>query len=411
MQILYNIGIFIYRCAVYLASFFDKKIAKMWVGQKAGLVILKEKMHEGDRYIWLHAASLGEFEQGRPLMERLKQQHPEYKILLTFFSPSGYEVRKDYPGADIVCYLPMDTLRNAKHFVRIVKPEIAVFIKYEFWANYLYYLKKYKVRTYVISTIFREKQIFFKWYGKWYRNLLKNFKMIFVQDERSRDLLQKYHINNVIISGDTRFDRVAEIAAQAKTVPCIENFVQGKKTIVAGSSWEKDEDLFVKYFNHSRDLKLIIAPHVTSKEHIDTICSKLKKPYILFSEASEENVQNVDCLIIDTIGFLSSVYRYGSVAYIGGGFGVGIHNVLEAAVYGLPTLFGPNYYKFREAWQLIHENAAFAIADYPTLQEKLNKLLLYDDYFLKKIGENARQYVQQNMGATEVILNEITERK
>ncbi|MDR0873815.1 MAG: 3-deoxy-D-manno-octulosonic acid transferase [Prevotellaceae bacterium] len=408
---IYNIGIFIYRSLVYLASFFDKKIAKMWAGQKAGLVILKEKLQQGDRYIWLHAASLGEFEQGRPLIERLKQQHPECKILLTFFSPSGYEVRKDYPFADIVCYLPMDTPRNARRFVQMVKPEVAVLIKYEFWANYLYYLKKYKVRTYVISAIFREKQVFFKWYGRWYRNLLRNFKTIFVQDERSRDLLQQYHINNVVVSGDTRFDRVATIAAQAKQLPYIENFVQGKKTIVAGSSWEKDEDLFIEYFNRSRDLKLIIAPHVTSKEHITCICSKLKKPHILFSEASEENVQNVDCLIIDAIGFLSSVYRYGSVAYIGGGFGAGIHNVLEAAVYGMPVIFGTNYHKFREARQLIRENAAFAIADYPTLQEKLNKLLLYDDDFLRKTGDNARRYVQQNMGATEIILSEIMERK
>jgi len=406
MQIIYNFGILIYRIFVRIAAFFDKKIAKMWAGQKAGLEILKEKLKKGDRYIWLHAASLGEFEQGRPLIERLKTQHPEFKILLTFFSPSGYEIRKDYPFADIVCYLPMDTPRNASRFVRMVKPEIAVLIKYEFWANYLYFLKKHKIPTYVISAIFREKQVFFRWYGGWYRNLLKNFKLIFVQDEKSRELLQRYNINNVIVSGDTRFDRVGEIAAQAKDVPFIENFVQDKKVIVAGSSWEKDEDLLIEFFNNSKNLKLIIAPHVIGKEHVANICGKLKKPFVLFSEADEKNVQNADCLIIDAIGFLSSVYRYGDIAYIGGGFGVGIHNVLEAAVYGMPVMFGPNYQKFREARELIQENAAFSIADYSTLQEILKKLLTDDD-FLKKTGENARNYVKNNMGATDVILSEL----
>ena len=404
MQIIYNFGILIYRNFVHIAAFFDKKIAKMWAGQKAGLEILKEKLQEGDRYIWFHAASLGEFEQGRPLIERLKTQCPEYKILLTFFSPSGYEVQKNYPFADIVCYLPMDTARNASRFVRMVKPEIAVLIKYEFWANYLYYLKKYEIPTYVISAIFREKQVFFRWYGKWYRNLLKNFKLIFVQDEKSRELLKRYHINNVVVSGDTRFDRVGEIAAQAKNLPLIETFVQGKTTIVAGSSWEKDEDLLINFFNFSNNLKLIIAPHIINKEHISKICSKLKRNFVLFSEADEQNVQNADCLIIDAIGFLASVYRYGDIAYIGGGFGVGIHNVLEAAVYGMPVIFGPNYHKFREARQLIQENAAFAISNYANLQEKLNKLLT-DNHFLKKTGENAREYVKNNMGATDVILS------
>jgi len=406
MQIIYNFGILIYRCFVRIAALFNKKIAKMWIGQKAGLEILKEKLKEGERYIWLHAASLGEFEQGRPLIERLKTQYPDYKILLTFFSPSGYEVRKNYPFADIVCYLPMDTPRNASRFVRMVKPEIAVLIKYEFWANYLYFLKKHNIPTYVVSAIFREKQVFFRWYGRWYRNLLKNFKLIFVQDEKSYKLLKRYNINNVVVSGDTRFDRVGEIAAEAKNVPCVENFVQGKKTIVAGSSWEKDEDLLIEYFNNSNGLKLIIAPHVVSKEHILNICSKLKKTFVLFSEADETNVQNADCLIIDAIGFLSSVYRYGDIAYIGGGFGAGIHNVLEAAVYGMPVIFGNNYHKFREARQLIQENAAFTIADYLTLQKILDKLLCNDD-FLKKTGENAYQYVRNNMGATDIILSKI----
>ena len=406
MQIIYNFGILIYRTFVHIAALFDKKIARMWAGQKAGLGILKATLQEGDRYIWFHAASLGEFEQGRPLIERLKTQYPQYKILLTFFSPSGYEVQKHYPFADIVCYLPMDTPRNASRFVRMIKPEIAVLIKYEFWANYLYYLKKHNIPTYVISAIFREKQVFFRWYGTWYRNLLRNFKLIFVQDEKSRELLKRYHINNVVVSGDTRFDRVGEIAAQAKDLPLIQTFVQGKKTIVAGSSWEADEDLLIKFFNNAGDLKLIIAPHIINKEHISKICSKLKRRFVLFSEASEENVQNADCLIIDAIGFLSSVYRYGNIAYIGGGFGAGIHNVLEAAVYGMPVIFGTNYHKFREARQLIQENAAFGIAGYPALQEILNKLLT-DDNLLQTSGANACEYVKNNRGATEIIFSNV----
>jgi 3-deoxy-D-manno-octulosonic-acid transferase len=406
MQVIYNLGIFVYRYLVFIASLFNEKIAKMWKGQKQGLEILKERLEPNEKYIWIHAASLGEFEQGRPLIEKLKQTHPEYKILLTFFSPSGYEVRKNYPLADIICYLPMDTPRNAYRFIRKVNPAMAIFIKYEFWANYLYRLRKNNIPTYVVSAIFRKDQLFFRWYGNWYRNLLKRFKTIFVQNKESLDLLKNYGFENVIISGDTRFDRVSEIASQAKQLPYIENFMQGKKIFIAGSSWPKDEDLLLEYFNNTPDIKLIIAPHEINKEHIFSICSKLERPFVRFSEADENTVSNSDCLIIDAIGFLSSIYRYGDIAYIGGGFGAGIHNVLEAAVYGLPIIFGPNYMKFREARQLIEAKGAFSISDYPSLKNKLNKLLS-DELYIETAGKNACEYVHKNIGATEIILKEI----
>jgi 3-deoxy-D-manno-octulosonic-acid transferase len=326
MQILYNFGIFVYRYLVFIASFFDEKIAKLWAGQKNGLEVLKVKLEKDARYIWVHAASLGEFEQGRPLIESIKQKHPEYKILLTFFSPSGYEVRKNYPTADIICYLPMDTPLNAFRFIKMVKPEMAIFIKYEFWANYLYWLKKNNIKTYVVSAIFRKEQAFFRWYGRWYRSLLKNFEIIFVQNEKSKKLHNEHGIKNVVISGDTRFDRVFEISQQAKNIPLIEEFSKNSQVIIAGSSWQKDEELLIEYFNKTKNIKLIIAPHVITKEHIFLICSKLQKPFVRFSEIDEKNIQKSECLIIDAIGFLSSIYRYGQVAYIGGGFGVGIHN-------------------------------------------------------------------------------------
>jgi 3-deoxy-D-manno-octulosonic-acid transferase len=391
---------------VFVASLFDEKIAKLWTGQKQGLEVLKEKLDPTARYIWIHAASLGEFEQGRPLIESIKETHPQYKILLTFFSPSGYEVRKNYPLADIICYLPMDTPLNARRFTKMVKPKMAIFIKYEFWANYLYRLRKYNIPTFVVSAIFRKDQAFFRWYGTWYRSLLRNFDVIFVQDEKSADLLNKHGIENVIISGDTRFDRVAEIAEQAKEMPIIDSFTQNKQVLIAGSSWPKDEDLIIEYFNKTKGLKLIIAPHVISKEHIFNICSKLEKPFVRFSEADEKNVKDVDCLIIDAIGFLSSIYRYGDIAYIGGGFGVGIHNILEAAVYGMPVIFGPNYHRFREARQLVMQKGAFPITDYDSLKKQLDKFVCNENA-IKKSGENARNYVKNNRGATNIILNRI----
>ncbi|MDR1698729.1 MAG: 3-deoxy-D-manno-octulosonic acid transferase [Prevotellaceae bacterium] len=403
---IYNNIIFLYRWAIIVGALFNGKISRLRKGQKEAISILKKNIDPESRYIWIHAASLGEFEQGRPLIEKLKAERPHCKILLTFFSPSGYEVRKNYEKADVICYLPMDTPRNAYRFVKYANLEMAIFIKYEFWGNYLKFAHRKKIPVYLISAIFRPRQLFFKWYGGFYRGLLKYFDHLFVQDENSVGLLHSIGVTNVTVAGDTRFDRVIEIASQVWELPITEAFAKGHLTMVAGSSWAKDEDIFIRHFNKTPGLKLIIAPHVVSQEHIFEICSKLKRRFVRLSEATEENAQNADCLIIDSIGYLSSVYRYGQIAYIGGGFGAGIHNTLEAAVFGMPVLFGTNYERFHEAVELVKAGAAFPIADYEEYCKQM-KILMNNKDFLKKTGEIAYQYVHQNSGATEKILSAI----
>jgi 3-deoxy-D-manno-octulosonic-acid transferase len=368
--------------------------------------LLRQQKEDGAKYIWFHAASLGEFEQGRPLIEKIRERYPEYKILLTFFSPSGYEVRKNYKGADIVCYLPLDKPRNVNKFLDIIQPCMAFFIKYEFWKNYLDELHKRNIPVYSISSIFRKEQIFFKWYGGTYRKVLANFDQLFVQNETSKRFLSKIGINKVTVVGDTRFDRVLEIRQEAKDLPLVEAFKGNSMTIVAGSSWQPDEDLFIEYFNTHPDIKLIIAPHVIDENHLVEIISKLKRPYVRYSKANEQNVRNADCLIIDGFGLLSSIYRYGEIAYVGGGFGVGIHNILEAAVYGIPVIFGPKYQKFMEAKQLLEENGAFSIKNYEELSQLLDKMIS-DTEYLKEVGANADNYVSKNLGASEKILDQI----
>jgi 3-deoxy-D-manno-octulosonic-acid transferase len=368
--------------------------------------LLRQQKEDGAKYIWFHAASLGEFEQGRPLIEKIRERYPEYKILLTFFSPSGYEVRKNYKGADIVCYLPLDKPRNVNKFLDIIQPCMAFFIKYEFWKNYLDELHKRNIPVYSISSIFRKEQIFFKWYGGTYRKVLANFDQLFVQNETSKRFLSKIGINKVTVVGDTRFDRVLEIRQEAKDLPLVEAFKGNSMTIVAGSSWQPDEDLFIEYFNTHPDIKLIIAPHVIDENHLVEIISKLKRPYVRYSKANEQNVRNADCLIIDGFGLLSSIYRYGEIAYVGGGFGVGIHNILEAAVYGIPVIFGPKYHKFMEAKQLLEENGAFSIKNYEELSQLLDKMIS-DTEYLKEVGANADNYVSKNLGASEKILDQI----
>jgi len=403
---LYNIAIHIYAFLVHLAAPFSRKPRKMIRGHWVVYELLRQQMEKNARYIWFHAASLGEFEQGRPLIEKIRARYPEYKILLTFFSPSGYEVRKNYQGADIVCYLPFDKPRNVNKFLDIVHPCMAFFIKYEFWTNYLNELKKRRIPIYSVSSIFRKDQVFFKWYGNSYRKVLKNFDQLFVQNEASKRFLAKIGVHNVTVVGDTRFDRVLEIRQQAKELPLIELFKGNFPTLVAGSSWAPDEDLFLEYFNTHPEMKLIIAPHVIDENHLVEIISKLKRPYVRYSKANAPNVQKADCLIIDCFGLLSSIYRYGEIAYIGGGFGVGIHNVLEAAVYGMPVIFGPKYSKFMEAKQLIEANGAFSIASYDELRPLLDEMLANKDFLLEK-GANADNYVKSNLGATERVLNNI----
>ncbi|MEG2514937.1 MAG: glycosyltransferase N-terminal domain-containing protein, partial [Bacteroidaceae bacterium] len=368
--------------------------------------LIRQQMVSDARYIWVHAASLGEFEQGRPLMENIKKQYPNYKILLTFFSPSGYEVRKNYQGADIVCYLPFDTSRNAKKFLDIIHPCMAFFIKYEFWQNYINELHKRRIPIYSVSSIFRKEQIFFKWYGSSYRNVLKNIDQLFVQNETSRRFLSKIGVNAVTVVGDTRFDRVLEIREQAKDLPLVEQFKGVSMTLVAGSSWPPDEDLFIEYFNSHPKIKLILAPHVIDENHLVDIIRKLKRPYVRYTKATPENVAKADCLIIDCFGLLSSIYRYGEIAYVGGGFGTGIHNILEAAVYGLPVIFGSKYHKFKEAKELLENKGAFKVESFEDLRSLLDKMAMNKEY-LKEMGDNAGNYVKSNLGATDLIISKI----
>ena len=402
----YNLAIALYDVLVHLAAPFSRKPRKMMKGHWVVYDLLRQQLKKEVRYIWFHAASLGEFEQGRPLIEKIRAQYPEYGILLTFFSPSGYEVRKNYRGADVVCYLPFDKPRNVRKFLDTVNPCMAFFIKYEFWKNYLDELHKRHIPVYSVSSIFRKGQVFFKWYGGTYRQVLRNFDYLFVQNERSKRYLAKIDINRVMVVGDTRFDRVLQIREEAKELPLVEAFKGKAPCLVAGSSWQPDEDLLIEYFNGHPEMKLIIAPHVIDENHLVEIVGKLKRPYVRYTRADEENVKNADCLIIDCFGLLSSIYRYGDMAYIGGGFGVGIHNTLEAAVYGIPVMFGPKYQKFQEAVQLIENGGAFCIHDGGELNSLLDRLFT-DKPFLKETGDKAGYYVTSQAGATDKILGMI----
>jgi len=400
MGFLYNIFINIYGAMISLASFFGEKARKLRAGQRQAFELLVSKIDPNTSYVWFHAASLGEFEQGRPVMEQLKKEQPDTKILLTFFSPSGYEVRKNYEGAAIVSYLPLDTPGNAFRFMKLVKPVKAVFIKYEFWPNYLLALKAQKIPVYSISAIFRPEQIFFKWYGKWYRDLLCTFNHIFVQDKTSLDLLHANGIENVTVAGDTRFDRVTDLAKTSNIIPLVETFVkESKKVIVAGSTWPKDEELLVRYLKEHADVKLILVPHEIHEAHLSGIIKLLDTNFVRYTQADHSSVLYANCLIVDTMGMLSSIYRYASVAYIGGGFGVGIHNTLEAAVYDVPVVFGPNYLKFREACELIAAGGAFSVDTYETFEANLDILLNN-----KLSGKLAGDYVKNNTGATKMII-------
>jgi 3-deoxy-D-manno-octulosonic-acid transferase len=391
---------------VHIATLFNRKARLMVRGHWEVYRDLSKKIDPNAEYLWFHAASLGEFEQGRPLIEAIRQRHPHYKILLTFFSPSGYEVRKNYAGADVVCYIPFDIKHLAKRFIRIANPKMAFFIKYEFWRNFLDELHRRGIPTYSVSSIFRPDQIFFKWYGWNYRNVLHDFDRIFVQNERSRELLATIGVTNVDVVGDTRFDRVIQIRDAAKPIDVAETFKGESRVIVAGSTWDPDEDILLSYFNTHPELKLIIAPHVISEDHIERIISKLKRPYVRFSQVNEHDLSQKDCLIIDNFGMLSSIYRYGEIAYIGGGFGVGIHNTLEAAVYGVPVIFGPNHKKFQEAMALLEEGGAFSVSSADDLRTILDRLLTDAD-FLAETGRKSDVYVSRNAGAGAKVLSSV----
>lgn len=402
---MYNIAIYLYGLGVFIYSLFNEKVRKMWRGEHDSFRIIRERLDPDAKYIWFHAASLGEFEQGRPLMERIRATHPEYKILLTFFSPSGYEVRKDYKGADIVCYLPLDTVNNARRFLRTVRPVMAFFIKYEFWYNYLHVLKHRCVPTYSVSSIFRRDQIFFKWYGRDYARVLSCFTTFFVQNEESKLLLGTIGIKNAVVVGDTRFDRVLQIKEASKQLPLVEAFVSNAEHVFcAGSSWQPDEEIFIPYFNGRSDWKLIIAPHVIGEEHLAQIMQLLKGRRVTrYTQTNPEEAAKADVLIIDCFGLLSSIYRYAQVSYVGGGFGAGIHNTLEAGVWGIPVIFGPNNKRFAEAQGLLKCKGGFEIKDvndFTTLMVHLES----EPALLEKSGKAAADYVKSLSGATEKIL-------
>lgn len=403
---MYTIAIYLYALAVRLASLTNRKARLMIKGHRKTWRTLRDHAKERQHYVWFHAASLGEFEQGRPLMERLRREHPEKRILLTFFSPSGYEVRKDYAGADLVCYLPFDTPLNARRFVRLVQPEKAFFIKYEFWHHYIDELHRAGVPVYSVSSIFRNDQIFFRPYGRSYARVLHHFNHFFVQNEASRRLLNSLGVTQVSVTGDTRFDRVIDIRNQAKSLPLAAALTGDSRTIVAGSTWPPDEEILIPYFNRHPELKLIIAPHEVNEERLRSIEQRLKRPALRYSQATPESSAQADCLIIDGYGLLSSLYRYATLAYVGGGFGVGIHNVPEAAVYGVPVFFGPNNQRFREARDLINEGGSFEVTSADDFQAQADRLLA-DERALAKSGQAAGDYIRRNSGATEAIFREV----
>jgi len=411
---IYNIVIYLYLFGVAVYSRFNEKVRKMWRGERDAFRILREQVDPEARYVWFHAASLGEFEQGRPLMEQLRREHPEYKILLTFFSPSGYEVRKNYEGADIICYLPLDTITNARRFLRTVRPVMAFFIKYEFWYNYLHILKHRGVPTYSVSSIFRPDQVFFKWYGRQYGRVLKCFTRFFVQNEQSRDLLATIGITDVTITGDTRFDRVLQIKEQAKQLSVVEQFLgDAPRVFVAGSSWPPDEDIFLRYFNEHRDWKLIIAPHVIGEDHLQQIEKLLQgRKVVRYTEAEKSlssllsPLSSYNVLLINCFGLLSSIYRYGTVTYIGGGFGVSIHNTVEAAVWGKPVIFGPENQKFQEAQELKACGGGLEIGGYEDFARVMDGFI-GDADSMTRSGVAAGDYVKGKAGATDTILKTV----
>ena len=414
---IYNIVIYFVLWGIAIASLFNEKVRKMWRGEREAFKILKQKVDPNAKYIWFHAASLGEFEQGRPLMERIRKDYPQYKILLTFYSPSGYEVRKNYEGADIICYMPVDTRLNAIRFLRLVRPVMAFFIKYEFWSNFLHILKHRNIPTYSVSSIFREDQVFFKWYGRSYAGVLKCFTRFFVQNEESKRLLEGIGITAVDVVGDTRFDRVLQIKEAAKQLPICEAFRTGVassqsadvphhdfKVFVAGSSWPPDENIFIPFFNEHKDWRLLIAPHVIAEEHLKLILSLIKgKKVVRYTQTTPEEAAEADVLIIDCFGLLSSMYNYGDVAYIGAGFGVGIHNTLEAAVWNMPVISGRNNKKFQEAQGLLKSDGGFEINTNEDFSGLMSSLM-NDEAFLKQAGDKAGAFVAHLAGATDKVL-------
>ncbi len=410
MQFLYTIGIRCYAFLLRIVAPFHPK-AKLWVKGRKNVFQTLEKALSGNiaKIIWMHVSSLGEFEQGRPVIEQIKENYPSYKIVLTFFSPSGYEIRKNYPLADVIVYLPIDTPTNAKRFLDIVKPEKVFFVKYDFWYHYLNEVRKRKIPAYLISALFRKEQLFFKPYGGFYRNILQCFTHIFVQDENSAKLLNDIGYEAVTTCGDTRVDRVATLSEQVKTIAYVEAFKQDDLLLIAGSSWQPDEDILVEYLKKNKDkLKVVFAPHEVHDAHIQQLEKKLAEAdlaSVRYSSLTDETLLGTyNALIIDSIGMLSSLYQYADIAYIGGGFGAGIHNTLEPAAFGLPILFGKKYQKFNEAVELVKRKGAFSIANYQDFAEKMQPLVT-DIAFRKQAGAISKNFIDKQKGATGTVVS------
>lgn len=408
MNFIYQTGIFFYRLAAALAAPFNEKARYFHRGQQAVFPYLEQRFPVGEKVIWVHCASLGEFEQGRPLIEAIKREHPGFKILLTFFSPSGYEIRKTYNQADYICYLPVDLPANVERFLDLVKPQMAFFIKYEFWKNYIAELNRRSIPLYLVSVIFRPQQLFFGKgaRAKWYREVLKGVNHFFVQNHQSAELLQSIGFSNYTVTGDTRFDRVAEIAANRKDLPLVEQFKAGKMLIVAGSSWQPDEELLVPYLQANPDAKILFAPHEVKESNIKRLAAMIPFKTVRYTQAENACLDDARVMIVDCIGILSSVYRYAEVAYIGGGFGVGIHNTLEAAIYHIPVLFGPNYLRFQEAVELVRRGAGFPVTNSGDVLQTLNRLLP-DPEYRSQIASVCDLFMRENVGATGMVLSKV----
>lgn len=408
MLFLYNLLSIFAMPALRIAATFSPKLKQFVSGRKTVFETLAKNLKPGDTTIWFHSASLGEYEQGLPVMERLRVLYPKHKIILTFFSPSGYEIRKNTKAADVVVYLPIDTKNNARKFVELVNPVMAFFIKYEFWPNYLEELAKQNVPTYLISGIFRQDQAFFKWYGGSYRKALTAFEHFFVQNESSKQLLQQLGFQNITVSGDTRYDRVSGILERDNSLPFIEEFIDGQITLVFGSSWPNDEAMFIDFINASSEVKYIIAPHEISADHIKAIKGGITKKTVLFSEKEGKDLSGYEVLIVDTIGILSKIYSYADVAYVGGGFGTaGLHNILEPAAFSVPLVIGPNHQKFPEAAAMIHMGGCIEVKNKKGLEDTFLSLIHNDDY-RRETGHAAGTFVRMNRGAVDVIIRKLT---
>ena len=410
MKVLYNLGILLFTALAHLISPFNSR-ASLWVnGRKRWAEKIGDNIKPGDRTIWVHCASLGEFEQGRPVIEAIRKELPVFKLLITFFSPSGYEIRKNYENADCISYLPPDTPGNAAKFLNLVKPEMVIFVKYEFWNNYISALYRNKIPLYLISGIFRPGQHFFKWYGSFFRAILEKFERIFVQDQRSLDLLSGIGIEKVTLAGDTRFDRVVQIAGSAGSIPQLEQFRGSEKLFLAGSSWRQDEEIVAEYINRFPDrMKWIFAPHEIDTSNIERLEKLFKVKYARFSEYTEVSSE-ARVLIIDNIGMLSSAYRYAYIAAIGGGFGKGIHNILEPACWGIPIVFGPNHEKFREAVDLKKRGGAKSFLTFDEFKRILDLWLTDSELYTNSAAMSAK-YVKENTGATEIIIKGIVKKR